>query len=523
MKHLLRAMNVALGLVLAGAACALPATAQGFKQAEDPWFRAGQAALERAKQRKPILGPARNLILFVGDGMGIATVTAARILEGQNRGRSGEENLLSFETLPHVALSKTYNTNQQTPDSAGTMSAIMTGVKTKAGLIALTDKPPRGECIGSLGNEATTALELAEMAGISTGVVTTAHLTHATPAATYAHGPERDWEDDNDMPSEAIDAGCRDIARQLIEFPFGDGLEVALGGGRLSFLPAAAADPEDEGETGERQDGRDLTEEWVNGRPNAAYVWNKAQFEAVDANEIGHLLGLFNGSHMQYEVERAEDKGGEPSLSEMTGKAIEFLSGNERGYFLMVEGARIDHASHDGNAYRALYETIEFSNAVGVAMERTDADDTLIIVTADHGQALAMTGYPTRGNPILGKVIENDEQGRSEGALAEDLNDLPFTTLSFVGGPGHREDGRPDLRDIDTTAVDYLQEALVPLEMANHSGEDVAIYARGPGAYLLHGVVEQNYIFHVMDEALRLRERANGTEGLEHSGSSRRE
>ncbi len=508
MKDSLKAVRAALGLALAGTLWAAPANTQTFKQADDPWFKAGQAALERAKQRKPILGPATNIILFLGDGMSIATTTAARILEGQNRGQSGEENLLSFETMPHVALSKTYNSNQQTPDSAGTMSAIMTGVKTKAGVISVTDKSLRADCTGSLGNEATTLLELAEMVGMSTGVVTTARLTHATPAATYAHVPERNWEDDKDMPRPAIDAGCRDIARQLIEFPFGNGLEVALGGGRRSFLPATVADPEEEGRTGKRQDDRDLIEEWVKKYPNAAYVWNQAQFDTVDPNAVDHLLGLFNWSHMQYEVDRAKDPGGEPSLGQMTGKAIEILSKNDRGYFLMVEGSRIDHANHAGNAYRILYETIEFSNAVRVAMEKTDPNDTLIIVTADHAQALTISGYPTRGNPILGKVIENDEHGRPKGEFAKDLNGLPFTTLTFINGPGYRGGGRPDLTDVDTTRIDYLQEALVPRNSGSHSGEDVAIYARGSGAYLFDGVVEQNYIFHVMDEALRLRQRA---------------
>ncbi len=106
------------------AACISGGLASG--QSPDAWYESGQRAVEQAKQLRPITGPARNVILFVGDGMGVSTVTAARILDGQRRGKSGEEGFLSFESLPHTALITTYNTNQQVPDSAGTMSGIVT-------------------------------------------------------------------------------------------------------------------------------------------------------------------------------------------------------------------------------------------------------------------------------------------------------------------------------------------------------------------------------------------------------------
>jgi len=193
----------------------------GVARAESPgqWFEDGQKAVEAAKRLKPVNRRAKNVILFIGDGMGVSTVTAARILEGQMKGGTGEENLLSFERLPYVALSKTYNTNQQVPDSAGAMTAMVTGVKTKAGLIAVNQNVIRGDYTTVSGNELTTILEIAEKAGMSTGVVTTTRITHATPAATYAHSPERNWEDDHDLPADAKAADFPDIARQLIEFP----------------------------------------------------------------------------------------------------------------------------------------------------------------------------------------------------------------------------------------------------------------------------------------------------------------
>ncbi|HUU73240.1 MAG TPA: alkaline phosphatase, partial [Burkholderiales bacterium] len=216
--------------------------------------------MQKAKRLQPIEGRARNVILFVGDGMGVSTVTAARILEGQLKGGLGEENLLAFEQLPYLALSKTYSANQQTPDSAPTMNAMMTGAKTNDGMFGVSEAVRRKETRWSVVSKhrLTSFLELAEMHGLSTGVVTTARLTHATPAACYAHSPERDWESDADLP---FGTDVPDIARQLLEFPFGDGLEVALGGGRRAFLPESVTDGE--GKKGKRKDRRDLTREWI--------------------------------------------------------------------------------------------------------------------------------------------------------------------------------------------------------------------------------------------------------------------
>ncbi len=239
---------------------------------------------------------------------------------------------------------------------------------------------------------------------MSTGVVTTARLTHATPAVNYAHISNRDWEANSSLPAGAT---VKDIARQLIEFPYGNGIEVALGGGRSYFMPRPAVggnDPEYPTVAGRRTDGRDLTAEWTAKYPKSAYVWNKAQFDSIDPRRTDHLLGLFEPSHVKYEHDRATDPAGEPSLADMTRKAIEILGKNRKGFYLMVEAGRIDHAHHAGNAYRALTDTIELSEAVKVAKELTRDEDTLIIVTADHSHTLTIAGYPSRGNPILGKA-----------------------------------------------------------------------------------------------------------------------
>jgi alkaline phosphatase len=488
-------------------------------RAEDvaSWVKKGEAALIAAKQLQPNNQQAKNVILFVGDGMGISTITAARIFEGQQKGMDGEGNQLAFEKLPYLALSKTYSANQQTPDSAPTMTAMVTGVKTNDRLISLSQSISRGEKdINKLkAAQLTTILEHAELKGLSTGVVSTARLTHATPAATYAHSSNRDWEANAQLPK---DTQLKDIAAQLIDHfgdgGIGDGLEVALGGGRAKFMPNTMIDPEYPDKKGERTDGRNLIKEYQQ-KFNGQYVWNKTQFDAIDANKTQRLLGLFEPSHMQYEHDRTNGKiSNEPSLSDMTSKAIDMLANNKKGYFLMVEAGRIDHAHHAGNAYRALSETVALSDAVKTALEKVDLNNTLVIVTADHSHTFNISGYPVRGNPILGKVISPGEKTTTKAADGK-----PYTTLNYVSGVGFHADncdeselqednvslqpGRVvDLENINTLKPNFRQEANIPLKSATHAGEDVAIFAGGPMSHLFVGVQEQTHIFYVMKHAL---------------------
>ena len=498
----------------------VPAIHHPDGETPDWWFRAGAAAAH-ANARGP--AHAKNVIVFLGDGMSITTITAARILDGQRKGGSGEENRLSFENFPASAFSRTYETDFQTPDSAGTMTAIMSGVKTRAGVIGVDQVAERGNCASGRGNETVSALELAALAGQSTGVVTTTRITHATPAATYGHLPERDWESDMEIPEKQRAPDCVDLARQLVEFPIGGGIDVALGGGRTGFMPADQRDPEYPLLPGKRLDGRDLVAEWSK-RSGAAYVWNETQLKAIDATKTTHLLGLFEPEHMRYETDRAKDTAGEPSLSQMTRSALSILQKNPKGFFLMVEGGRIDHGHHAGNAYRALTETIEFANAVAVATGMTSDKDTLILVTADHSHTLVFAGYPLRGNPILGKVRGSSGEGTPNKNLAVDATGLPYGTLSYANGPGYpgasdrepegakkyphegtsfsrAENGRPHLADVDTEASDYEQESMMPLPSETHAGDDVAVFARGPGSDAVRGSMEQNALFHVIAQS----------------------
>ena len=490
------------------------------------WVRQGEQQLESSIEAYRHLrgerGDAKNIILFVGDGMSLGTLAAARILDGQNRGQTGEENVLSFERFRFTGLAKTYNTDAQTPDSAGTMTALITGAKTRAGMIAVNETVARGDCQGMRGQTLTSALELAERKGMATGIVTTTRVTHATPAATYAKSPERNWEADADVPSP-VRGSCADIAAQLIDFAVpappannavakraSTGIEVVLGGGADAFLPVEKG--------GRRLDGRDLIREWQSRFASGKFVQTARELQKANASDRAPLFGLFSASHMNYESERKATKSSEPSLSEMTEVAIAHLKAYDTGYFLVVEGGRIDHAHHAGNAYNALSDTIELAKAVERADALTDIRDTLIVVTADHGHVFSFAGYPKRGNPVLGKVVPI---GSKTPALA--LDGFPYTTLSYANGPGvavvqektdaERIDGptvkhwpaRADLTHTDTTHPGFHQPALVPLSAETHSGEDVAIFARGPGAQYLTGSMEQTQVFYVMEHAGDLR------------------
>jgi alkaline phosphatase len=307
------------------------------------------------------------------------------------------------------------------------------------------------------------------------------------------------------MTPEAIQQGCADIARQLVETTYGDGLEVAMGGGRQNFLPATMDDPEDEGKKGKRKDGKDLTKAWLDRYGDrGAFVWNQAQFAAIDPAKVDHLLGLFEMSHMEYEYDREKDKAGEPSLAQMAEKAIDILSRNPEGFVLMIEGGRVDHGSHASNAYRTLSDAVALNEAVKAVLRKVDLDETLIVVTGDHSHTLTIAGYAKRGNPILGISIGVD------GKPILGTDGKPYTTIGFANGPGASKEPRerPAITMEQAMDPDYIQQSLVPMASETHGGEDLGIYAIGPWAHLFQGTVEENYTFHVMNFASQIGERA---------------
>jgi alkaline phosphatase len=469
----------------AGAAAASARTTAPATSFEGPgadWRALAEDELAQRLNRPRREGQARNVILFVADGMDISTITAARILDGQNRGMTGEENYLSFEQWGHSALIKTYNENAQVPDSAGTATALHTGVKSHIGAISVYPRQYLDACGPDAVVPATT-LERAMDRGMSAGIISTARLTHATPATAYAHAPNRNWESDAALPADAVAAGCRDIAAQLIDTWDSErgAVDIALGGGLGAFVT------EDAG--GQREDGRDLTAEWA--QRGGSFVANASELRALDVDGDAPVLGLFTRSHLSYEHDR--DDAEEPSLAEMTEFAIDRLSQDEDGYYLLVEGGRVDHAHHGTNAYRALTDALAFVRAVEAAERLTDPDETLIIVTADHGHVFNIAGYPRRGNPILGLVRPPAPDLSDDPTPPSPAQDgRPYTTLGYYNGPVQRHSDGAVLTDADVLDPDYRQQSAIPMGSETHSGEDIAAFALGPWAHLVDGTMEQH-------------------------------
>ena len=494
MKQILLSTAAILGL-------ATVASAQDLPQAGSDWYQAAQDTIAERLAVQPNTATAKNVILFTADGNGVGTNYAIRLFSGQQEGGLGDEYVQPHETFPHVALVKTYSSNGQTPDSAPTAMAMNSGVKGKNGMINIMDTVAVEDC--AAGADAGTKLfsEIATEMGKSVGVISTARISHATPAAVYARTVSRDWEDNSALPE-----GCeqKDIAAQLIDQMQAGVIDVAFGGGRAHFLPTDVTDVE--GKTGKRTDGRNLVEEATG--LGAQVVFGEEDFSALTAGNNAPILGLFEASHMKYE----HDRTGEPSLAEMTEAAIEALSTNDEGFYLSIEAGRVDHANHEGNLYRVLADGKAFADAIAKAMELTNAEDTLIIVTADHEHAISFNGYCGRGSNIVGLCMEENEAGiEHNGTPNLGADGKPYTVAGYLNGAGsvliEQADGtfsgsRPDLTEEEATDPDYLQQALIPMSSETHSGEDVAVFARGPWSHLFGGVIEQNVIFHVMNHAV---------------------
>ncbi|XP_025926787.1 intestinal-type alkaline phosphatase isoform X2 [Apteryx mantelli] len=450
------------------------------------WNKQAAEAIKASLQLQPKQSQAKNLILFLGDGFGIPTITATRILKGQMQGKLGPETPLTLDAFPYVALSKTYNVDRQVPDSAGTATAYLCGVKGNYKTVGLSAAARNLQCNTTAGNEVISVLERARKAGKAVGIVTTTRVQHASPSGTYAHVVDRDWYADASMPEDALRQGCKDIAWQLVH---NVDINVILGGGRQYMTPVGTQDPEYPSyptTNGMRKDGLNLIDMWLKARPGARYVWNRTEMLAAAANpEVNYLMGLFEPSDLKYDLTRNTIL--DPSLSEMTEAAIKILSRNPNGFYLFVEGGRIDHGHHDGAAHKALTEAVEFDRAIERAGALTDEAQTLTVVTADHSHVFSFGGYTLRGSSIFGLAPKK----------AADLKN--YTSILYGNGPGYVGPlGREDVNSSVVEQFDYLQQAAVPLDSETHGGEDVAILAKGPMAHLFHGVQEQTYVAHVM-------------------------
>lgn len=479
------------------------------------WMLAGLlAALTLSGCSSDNTRPPKNVIFFLGDGMGMTTMTAARIYA------VGEDGELTMDTLPETAFIKTFSNDAQVTDSAPSMAAYMTGVKMNNEVVSMSPEtvataPGKdattgvsnsvNNCAKNNGAPVQTLLELAIANGMGTGVVSTARLTHATPAVTYSHICNRNAE--YDIARQAVPGG------EGYNSALGNGVDVLMGGISQYWVPfnANGSAAEKKG----RPDGRNLVNEFK--AKGYTFVSDKASFDAAPVSAGAKIIGLFDQAfdqgHMSYDLDRNPAK--EPSLAEMTTKSMDLLSKNAKGYFLMVEGGRIDHALHDTNAKRALHDTVAFDNAIKAAIAKVKETDpnmtnTLIVVTADHDHTLLMQGYSnitgktTTASPgILGLL-----RSYVDGALSTDAVGSPFTILGFGNGPNRVSDRATvaGLTDATVSANDYLQESAIKTGLGSetHGGADVFLGAIGMSAEQFKGVLDNTAVFGLVRQALGL-------------------
>jgi len=384
---------------------------------------------------------AKNVILLIGDGMGFPQLTLARIEKaGENPSEYGSVELF-MDRMDASGYVSTHSANSFITDSAPAATAIATGKKTNNGVIGQDATAVQGE---KAGKNLTTILELAEKAGLSTGLITTTRITHATPAAFYAHVDNRDNESE--------------IADQLLM----SNVDVIFGGGQQYFIGKNQTDPS--GRAGKRTDNRNLLREFE--QQGYIVAFNGSAFRNIDSSNTKQILGLFDSSHMLYELDKKSLPDEEPSLADMTGKAISILSKNPKGFFLMIEGGRIDHAGHERNLSRIVADTLAFDEAVNASLNFASHDgQTLVIVTADH---------ECGGLVLQPENLEEYENGSIDPIFA--------SGTTRTSGPRY----------------DFITE----MEEATHTAVDVPIMASGPGAEKVScGKIDNTHIFQIMKEA----------------------
>ncbi|XP_064479591.1 alkaline phosphatase-like isoform X1 [Ornithodoros turicata] len=459
------------------------------------WRDLNRRTLEKRLREERRDGIAQNVILFIGDGMGLSTLTAARIFKGQLAGVSGEEGALSFDQFPYTSLSKVYSVDRMVPDSGSSGTALQCGVKSNFFTTGVSGQVNPGNCTQSSDpkNHLKCLYQWAQDADKSTGFVTTAEVTDATPAAGYAHTAHREWE--SRIP-EGAPGGCLDIAHQLIHRSPGRELKFIAGGGRGHFQEVEVDDGT--GSKGLRRDNRNLISEWVDlkrgDRIEASYAFDWKSLKKIDMDVTESILALLAPSELPYES-LDDIKKGESYLAKLTALAISSLSKNPDGYLLMVEGGQIDKAHHLNQAQQALIEVLGLDLAVAKAVEMTNPDDTLIVVTADHGHAFTFGGRPQRGRNILGT----------------ERPDKSVSILNYAVGPGYKSDYSN--LSLSTRLKDPLHAfpATYRRDMGTHSGEDVPVFALGPCAHLFTGVHEQTLIAEVIRYAANLDETMRGS------------
>lgn len=411
----------------------------------------------------------RNVILMIPDGFGPASVTLARQAKGSPLALDG------FIT----GSVGTASTDSGVTDSAAGATAYASGIKTYNGAIGVdTLRQPVG-----------TVLEGAKARGMRTGLVTTTRLTHATPAAFAAHVPSRNME---------VEIAAHMMARNV---------DVLFGGGVEFFIPQPA---------GRRTDDRNLLTE-----AEAAGYTVVETLRGMRAVTTTPVLGVFSVSHLDYEVDR--DPAAQPSLAEMTRKALELLADDAAGFFVMIEGGRIDHAGHANDPVGHLHDILAYDEAVQVTLDFARADGrTLVVSAADHetgGMSLGRDGVYAFD---AGLLLQSTASAERLAALAEMLAEEREETLSLdlleevavartpleafteeesvrlqavLDNPGAWEPGQTLGRIIS-------ERALIGWTTGGHTGVDVTLHAYGPGSERLQGHLSNSEVGRIIADLL---------------------
>lgn len=450
---------------------------------------------------------AKNVILFIGDGMSLQARQMARIIsKGLTEGKYND--LLEMEKMSNLALITTSGYDSLVTDSANSASAYATGHKSVVnamGVYADSTKDPMDD------PKVENIIELAKRTrGMATGIVSTAYITDATPSAMLAHTRRR--------------AESNFIAETMLAPEHRP--DVILGGGSEHFLPKSVPGSK-------RTDDRNLIEEFKSqGYP---FVANKTELNKVQNTD--KLLGFFQLDNMNVYLDREVTKSpavlgsftDQPTLMDMTKQAINVLSKNPNGFFLMVEGASIDKQLHTVDWERATYDTIEMDKSIGIAKEFAKKNnDTLVIVVADHAHSASITGtyheldgktgrqavrtYAEAGFPTF---VDNNRDGFPD-------NPAPSVTLAiqYANHPEYNEDYKfnpepiaPAIKAGEKTIANPKKDSNGDLNSSNlpdietqevHTADDVPLTADGPGAEYFHGIMDNTEVFFGMVRALGL-------------------
>lgn len=459
----------------------------------------------------PEQAKAKNVIFLIADGLSVAHRTAARIMsKGMTEGKANGR--LNMDEVPPAAFIGTSATDAVATDSANTMSAYMTGHKTAVNAIGVyADRTPASMDDPKVEN---IAEALRRQTKKSIGIISTAELQDATPAAVVAHTRKRG-------DKAEINGMLFDVKP-----------EVVLGGGSAYFLPQATAGSK-------RKDDKD----YIALFKEAGYTLatSKGELATAAGSNTGKILGLFHTGNMDTTLDREFLKKGtvgkfpeQPGLVEMTKVALDNLSKNPDGFFLMVEAANVDKMSHPLDWDRAVVDTIEFDKAIGVAREFAAKNpDTLIVVTGDHTHGVSIIGTvddEKPGTEMREKVGTYAEAGfpnyeDKDGDGYPDKVDVSRRLfLNANNGPDHYETFRPKLDAPFVPAIQnekkeyvaneaykgvpgaVLVTGIIPksADSGVHAVDDIVLQAEGPGAEGFRGYMEQSDVYKALAEAFAL-------------------